>query len=218
MVFYMRYGILLHDIWSVLYMIAGKTKSISEYLLEILQPQSGTLQAPAKRLLINKLPLYGTDDDKLKWIPYTCTDWDSIVDLSSLFGQNTVHDCRYCTKAAIFHVHGDEAAAQMTAGHYVMIIKQGNVWHLCDDAVVRALDLRLTPYPPCCVYLERCDVVSPAKPCLRDGDLQLLPWEDILAIGTVCLTVARQEAQKTGSQKYHDKKASQRAAKCARRK
>ena len=160
--------------------VSNTFRSISEYLLEILQPLTGRpLEVPAERILITKIPVYGSGDDNLRWIPYSCTDWDSIADLSFLFGKNTEHNCSYRIKAAIFHVHSNEAAANMTAGHYVNIIKQGDVWHLCDDEVVRPLDLRRTPYPPCCVYVERCDVVSPAKPCLTDGDLQLLPWADI---------------------------------------
>ena len=160
------------------------------------------MEVPAERILITKIPVYGSGDDNLRWIPYSCTDWDSIVDMSFLFGKNTEHDCSYRIKAAIFHVHSNEAAANMTAGHYVNIIKQGDVWHLCDDEVVRPLDLRRTPYPPCCVYLERCDVVSPAKPCLPDGDLQLLPWENILASGSSArqaATASRGKKRMSGS-------------------
>ena len=121
---------------------------MSEYLLEILQPLTGRpLEVPAERILITKIPVYGSGEDNLRGIPYSCTDWDSIVDLSFLFGKNTEHNYSYRIKAAIFHVHSNEAAANMTAGHYVNIIKQGDVWHLCDDEVVRPLDLRRTPFP-----------------------------------------------------------------------
>ena len=52
------------------YPSAVKTMPIGAYLTESLQPFSGTLQAPARRMLISKIPVYGMQDSAVKWIPY----------------------------------------------------------------------------------------------------------------------------------------------------
>ena len=89
-------------------------------------------------------------------------------------------EIRYRAKAAIFHVHQLQDRAVMTSGHYVRLVKQGDNWHLCNDEVVRAVDLKTTPYPPCCVYVERLDAMTDAKLCLPGAPVKLHTWQQIV--------------------------------------
>ncbi|CAE8615221.1 unnamed protein product, partial [Polarella glacialis] len=43
-----------------------------------------------------------------------------------------------------------------------------------------AVDLKTTPYPPCCVYLERLDAVTDAKLRLPGAPVKLHTWQQIL--------------------------------------
>ncbi len=154
--------------------------TLEAYLLEAFGASQSNFNKPPRRLLLSKIPVCGPNDLDIRWIPYECSSWDAVLDMSLLMASVIEGEIRYQVKAAIFHVHRLQDRAVMTSGHYVIIVKQGDNWHLCNDEVVRAVDLQTTPYPPCCVYLERLDAKAVAKPCLRGAPVKTYTWQQIV--------------------------------------
>ena len=159
---------------------ASLNKTLQAYLIEAFAAICFNCSSAPRRLLLRKIPVYGMSDLDLKWIPYECSDWNAVLDLSQLMAPAVEGELTYRAKAAIFHVHQLQDRAVMTSGHYVILVKQGDNLHLCNDEVVRAVDLQTTPYPPCCVYLERLDAMADAKPCLPGAPVKLYTWQQIM--------------------------------------
>ena len=165
---------------------SDKTVAIADYVHQIIEPHHRTMGHKSDAILITKMPAYGSELSDMKWIPHGCTDWDVDIDLTCVFADVNAQGCSYKVRAAIFHVHHNHGKAIMTEGHYVMIVKQADIWHLCDDEVVRAVELTATPYPPCCLYLERCDRDSATRDSLVPAHvMEKLSWEDVLATGSL---------------------------------
>jgi hypothetical protein len=169
-----------HEVAHDVFPDASLVKTLEAYLIEAFAAGQSNFSPPPRRLLLCKIPVYGQNNLDIKWIPYECSGWDAVLDLSLLMAPAVEGEIRYRAKAAIFHVHRLQDRAVMTSGHYVILVKQGDNWHLCNDEVVRAVDLKTTPYPPCCVYLERLDAMADAKPCLPGAPVKLYTWQQIM--------------------------------------
>ena len=186
----------------------NRVKTLEAYLHESFAAGQHNFSPPPRRLLLSKIPVYGETSLDVKWIHYECSGWDAVLDMNLLMAPVVKGEIRYRAKAAIFHVHRLQDRAVMTSGHYVMMVKQGDNWHLCNDEVVRAVDLQTTPYPPCCVYLERLDAMADTKPCLPDASVKLYTWQQILVgieQASAASAVGSQPSQHPGQERKSSK-------------
>ena len=122
-----------HEVSHDVYPSAVLDKTLQAYLTEAFAAVLPNFSVPPIRLLLCKIPVYGPNDLDLKWIPDKCSGWDADLDLSLLMAPSVKGEIRYRAKAAIVHVHQLQDRAVMTSGHYVILVKQGDNWHLCND-------------------------------------------------------------------------------------
>ena len=90
--------------------------------------------------------------DEFAWVRYKCTDWNEELDLSWLLPARSGPGAKYYVIAAIFHIHGPTDRADTTHGHYVILVKHGDVWYMSSDAVVRPLSFDSSPGAPYAIY------------------------------------------------------------------
>ena len=155
-------------------------KSLSDYLKESFAKEDDRLSHAPRRLLLS-MPVVQSDKDvELRWIPHECSGWDEALDMSWLMSANLHAQATYYAKAAIFHIHGPTEKADTTQGHYVILVKHGNTWHMSNDASVRLITLDRTPCVPYAVYMERMDDRSLAGTLLPHASSRSYSWQEML--------------------------------------
>ena len=156
----------------------AESKALQSFLKESFTGESEHSPAKPRRLLLSMPVLRFCSADDLAWIPYSCTNWNDDLDMSWLVSADA--DASYFAKAAIFHIHEPADLADTTCGHYVIVVKHGNTWHMSNDSVVRPISFESSPCVPCAVYLERTDGPSLPKAPLPNASERLLTWEEAL--------------------------------------